>query len=636
MKALRQLNPYIWKYKWRLLLGFLFIIFTNIFAVYAPSLIGEGVNTLQRVNKEYFGPITDAEKSNPNFNKDQLVQNAEVDLPPSLAFLSDIFGMESATSEPINSYDQLIFTVGKIAFLLAVLYLVAYLIKGAFLFMTRQTIIVMSRLIEFDLKNTIYDHYQQLSVAFYKRNNTGDLMNRISEDVSKVRMYLGPAIMYTLNLAVMIVLVISVMFSISPELTLWALLPLPFMSVCIYLVSSIINKRSEAVQKQQSHLSTLVQESISGIRVLKAYHREDYSRKNFAHESDSYKVKSLNLVKIDALFMPIIVLLVGLSTILTIYVGGLKVNSGELKLGDVFDFVFYVNLLTWPFASVGWVTSLVQKAEASMRRINEFLDTEPEIVNLHPAPSKIEGSIAFENISFTYPDSGVVALKNVSFQLDKGKTLAVIGRTGSGKSTLASLICRYYDASSGEILIDGSPIQDVNLYNLREAIGFVPQEVFLFSDSIRNNIAFGLDEVDDEKVKQAAMDADVHANIVEFPKGYDTLLGERGINLSGGQKQRISIARAIVKEPQILIFDDCLSAVDTQTEETILKNLKRIMDGRTSLIVSHRVSSIKHADHILVLDDGKVVEEGTHDILLDAAGVYAELYQKQLLEEQTV
>jgi ATP-binding cassette, subfamily B, multidrug efflux pump len=635
MKALRDLNPYIWKYKWRLFLGVVFIVFTNLFAVYAPSLIGEGVDALNQVNKNYFEPISDAELENPGLNKDDLVENASIDLPPSLDFLSGTFNMQPDRTTGINTYEGLVDTIATIALLLAVLYLVTYFIKGIFLFMTRQTIIVMSRLIEYDLKNTVYDHYQKLNVAFYKRNNTGDLMNRISEDVSKVRMYLGPAIMYTLNLAVMLVLVIGVMFSIDPELTFWALFPLPFMSVCIYLVSSVINKRSEAVQKQQSNLSTMVQESISGIRVLKAYHREDYSRKNFTRESDAYKMKSLDLVKIDALFMPIIVLLVGLSTILTIYVGGLKVNSGELQLGDVFNFVFYVNLLTWPFASVGWVTSLVQKAEASMKRINEFLQTEPEIQNLQSEPTEIQGDIEFKNISFTYPDSGIVALDNISFKLKKGETLAVIGRTGSGKSTLASLISRNYDATKGEILVDGQPIKDVNLYDLREAIGFVPQEVFLFSDSIKNNIAFGLSEANDDLVKQAAMDADVHDNIVEFPKGYDTLLGERGINLSGGQKQRISIARAIVKKPQILIFDDCLSAVDTETEETILKNLKHIMKDRTSLIVSHRVSSIKHADHILVMDEGRIVEEGDHKSLMDSRGVYSELYQKQLLEEQT-
>ncbi|MDG1271756.1 MAG: ABC transporter ATP-binding protein, partial [Flavobacteriaceae bacterium] len=492
---------------------------------------------------------------------------------------------------------------------------------------------VMSRLIEFDLKNAIFDQYQRLSLGFYKRNNTGDLMNRISEDVSKVRMYLGPAVMYTLNLGVLIVLVVYEMVSIDLELTLYSLLPLPFMSMGIYYVSSIINKRSDAVQFQQSKLSTIVQETMSGIRVLKAYHREEYSTQNFQSESDGYKVKVLDLVKIEALFMPIIVLLVGLSTILTIYIGGMKVINGQLALGAIFQFVFYVNMLTWPFASVGWVTSLVQKAEASQARINEFLDEVPEIMNEADARSEIRGEITFDRVGFTYPESGTAALKDVSFTIRPGETLAIIGRTGSGKSTLANLISRQFEATSGQILVDGKLIREVNLSDLRSSIGAVPQEVFLFSESIKNNIAFGLDDVDQPRIEKAAKMADVHQNIVDFPLGYDTLLGERGINLSGGQKQRISIARAIIKEPKILIFDDCLSAVDTATEEVILSNLKVIMKDKTSVIISHRVSSIKHADKIIVLDQGQVIEAGTHEQLIDTKGAYFELYQKQLLEE---
>ncbi len=575
-----------------------------------------------------------AENEGQAFDLDSFLQDKTISIPESVAWFSELLGIDVGITQNIANGDDLSQALILLAFLLAMIYICIYFIKGVFLFFTRQTIIVMSRLIEFDLKNAIYDQYQRLNLGFYKRNNTGDLMNRISEDVSKVRMYLGPAVMYTLNLSVLIILVVYEMVSIDLELTLYSLLPLPFMSLGVYYVSSIINKRSDAVQFQQSKLSTIVQETMSGIRVLKAYHREEYSRNNFQSESDAYKVRALDLVKIEALFMPIIVLLVGLSTILTIYIGGLKVIGGALDLGAIFQFVFYVNMLTWPFASVGWVTSLVQKAEASQARINEFLDEEPDIRNEHEGPSEIKGEIVFDRVGFTYPDSEIAALKDVSFKIQPGETLAVIGRTGSGKTTLANLISRQFEASSGEIRVDGRPLKSVNLYDLRAAIGAVPQEVFLFSESIKNNIAFGLDEIDQERIETAAKMADVHANIIDFPQGYDTLLGERGINLSGGQKQRISIARAIIKNPNILIFDDCLSAVDTATEEVILNNLKVIMKGKTSVIISHRISSIKHADKIIVLDQGQVVESGKHEDLLDSKGAYFELYQKQLLEEE--
>lgn len=610
---------------------------TNLFAVYTPKLIGDGVNMLKQARDVIYEPMGEAKaaalEAGETFDRDAFLIGKTVEIPESIQWLSDSMGLDVSVARNINNYDTLSEALIFMAFLLAMIYIVIYLIKGVFLFFTRQTIIVMSRLVEFDLKNAIFDQYQRLSLGFYKRNNTGDLMNRISEDVSKVRMYLGPAVMYTLNLGVLIVLVVYEMVSIDLELTLYSLLPLPFMSMGIYYVSSIINKRSDAVQFQQSTLSTIVQETMSGIRVLKAYHREEYSAQNFQTESDLYKVKVLDLVKVEALFMPIIVLLVGLSTILTIYIGGMKVINGQLDLGAIFQFVFYVNMLTWPFASVGWVTSLVQKAEASQARINEFLDEVPEIMNEAAGRSEIKGEIIFDRVGFTYPESGIAALKAVSFTIHPGETLAIIGRTGSGKSTLANLISRQFEATSGQIFVDGKLIREVNLSDLRSSIGAVPQEVFLFSESIRNNIAFGLDDVDQSKIEKAAKMADVHQNIVDFPLGYDTLLGERGINLSGGQKQRISIARAIIKEPKILIFDDCLSAVDTATEEVILSNLKDIMKDKTSVIISHRVSSIKHADKIIVLDQGQVIEAGTHEQLIDSKGAYFALYQKQLLEE---
>jgi len=633
MKALQTLNKYLWKYKGRLLLGTLFIVLTNIFAVFSPQLVEDAVGVLREANVNYFEPVGEADANGTPIDKDALVAGKELSASKVLGYISEFTGI-GKSSYSLSNWDDLLKSLGAIAVLLSIVYIITYIIKGIFLFMTRQTIIVMSRLIEFDMKNDIYSHYQKLSMAFYKRNNTGDLMNRISEDVSKVRMYLGPAVMYTLNLIVLMVLVVGVMWSKNKELTLYALLPLPFMSIGVYYVSTLINKRSEAAQRQQSKLSTMVQENISGIRVLKAYSREKSSHETFTAESDEYKMRALDLVKIDALFMPIIVLLVGLSTILTIYIGGQKVISGELEIGVIFSFVFYVNLLTWPFASVGWVTSLVQKAEASQTRINEFLGTKPEVENKAERKEAIKGDLTFNNVSFTYPDSGIQALKNVSFSLKEGKTLAIIGRTGSGKSTIANLIMRQYDPIDGQIELDGFALPDHNLFQVRENIGYVPQEVFLFSESIALNIGFGVDNATQEMIEQSAKDAQVHGNIMGFPKKYDTLLGERGINLSGGQKQRISIARALIKSPKILMCDDCLSAVDTETEEAILSNLKRLMKDKTSIIISHRVSSIKHADQILVLEDGIIIESGTHQDLVDAAGSYSELYQKQLLEEE--
>jgi ATP-binding cassette subfamily B protein len=508
------------------------------------------------------------------------------------------------------------------------------LLKGVFLFLMRQTIIVMSRLIEFDLKNEIYVHYQSLPLSFYRKNNTGDLMARISEDVSRVRMYLGPAIMYGLNLVVLFILVISYMLSVNVKLTLFVLLPLPFLSLSIYFVNTLINKRSEEIQRSLSGLSTFVQEAFSGIRVLKSFVQEERSTEKFSKESNYYKDKSLQLTFVNSLFFPLIMALVGMSTILTVYIGGREVIAGTLSAGNIAEFIIYVYLLTWPVASLGWTTSMVQRAAASQERINEFLNTKTDIVSTNNISRPIEGNIRFENVRFIYPDSGIIGLHNISFNVQSGESIAILGTTGSGKSTVANLLCRMYDVSTGQILIDGLDIKEYNISSLRGQIGYVPQDVFLFSDSIRNNIIFGLTDVPEDKIVQAARDADLYDNIMQFPENFNTKLGERGITLSGGQKQRVSIARAIVRDPRILILDDSLSAVDTKTENAILNSLKRIMQNRTSIIISHRVSSAKLADRIIVLDDGKIVEHGTHETLLENNGIYKELYEKQLQTEE--
>lgn len=515
------------------------------------------------------------------------------------------------------------------------LYMLFSLCSGFFLFLMRQTIIVMSRLIEYDLKNEIFDQYQKLDFLFYKKNKTGDLMNRISEDVGQVRMYLGPGIMYTLNLIVLFILVILEMVKISPTLTLYVLLPLPFMSFMIYKVSSKMNQLSREVQKEQSLMSTLVQETFSGIRVVKAYSKEKEVHHKFTSSSNSYKKKSMALIIVNALFMPTIVFLIGLSTILTIYIGGLKSYDHNISLGGILAFIFFVNKLTWPFASIGWVTSIIQRASASQTRINEFLSLQPQITNPSKASFKLHGEIEFDNVSLTYENSGIEALKNISFKIHEGETLAVIGKTGSGKSSIIHLLMRQLDPTNGQILIDGQPLTRLNLDEFREQSGIVTQDVFLFSDTISNNIKFGMkyNSTSQDELEKAAKQVHVHHNIIEFPDGYETILGERGVNLSGGQKQRVSIARALIRNPKLLILDDCLSAVDTETEEIILENLKDKIIRRTSLIVSHRISTIRNADRIIVIDEGKLIEEGTHEELLSKNGTYYEMHMRQLNEE---
>lgn len=517
------------------------------------------------------------------------------------------------------------------------------IVSGFFLFLMRQTIIVMSRLIEYDLKNEIYSHYQQLDISFYKRHNTGDLMNRISEDVSKVRMYVGPAIMYILNTFFTFLLTIYYMIDMDGVLTVYVLLPMPFLVISIYYVSQTINKKSTKIQEQLSDITTHAQEAFSGIRVLKAYGREQHSEDHFEKQSLEYQKRNMGLVKTEALFQPFMILLIGLSTIFTIYIGGRHVIEGRgtagnpITYGAIAQFVIYISRLTWPIASLGWVTSLIQRGAASQTRINEFLHTVSSIQNTTEKEEHINGEIIFDQVSFTYPDSGIQALSDVSFQVKSGTSLAIIGKTGSGKSTIANLICRLYDADRGKIKIDGKTIKDHHLYGLRKQLGYVPQEVFLFSDSIAHNIAFSMDhskEGEKAAVITAAKDAAIYDNIMLFPEKFDTIVGERGITLSGGQKQRISIARALIKEPKILILDDCLSAVDTETEEEILNTVKHKMRNRTTIIISHRVSSVKNADHILVMENGKIIEEGNHQTLLQNQKFYFQLFNMQLLEQE--
>lgn len=585
MKSLFYLNKYLIKYKWRLLLGSIFIVASNLFGVYMPELVREATDQI----------------------------------------------MDYAKTSDQNKGDN---SITNLALYLAGVYVLLSFMKGVFLFFTRQTIIIMSRLIEYDLKNEIYNKYQSLDLSFYKKNKTGDIMNRISEDVSRVRMYLGPAIMYTINLVVLFVMVITVMLRINVELTLYVLVPLPIMSFLVYKVSSVINRKSEEVQKSQSRLSSFVQEKFSGIRVLKAYNRSKHFVDEFEEETYNYQIANLSLAKTNAFFMPVIILLIGLSTIITIYIGGLKTIDGTITSGIIVQFILYVNMLTWPFASVGWVTSLVQRAAASQTRLNEFLEHDSTIVSAENPITEIKGDIEFKNVSFTYPASGILALDHVSFIIPEGKTIGITGKTGCGKSTIANLLCRLYDVTEGEILINGINIKSYSLAALRTAFGYVPQEVFLFSDSVANNISFGLKQniVEENLIIQAAKDADVYDNIVAFENGFETLIGEKGVTLSGGQKQRLSIARAIIKSPDYMIFDDCLSAVDTQTEEEILSNLSKIMDGKTAVLIGHRISTLIDADIIMLFDNGKLVEQGSHEELIKNGAFYSELYLKQLVE----
>lgn len=582
MQALKYLNKYFIKYKWLLGAGAFFVIVSVIFKLFPALLIRNSFDTIAEVIENY---------------KTGAVQN---ELVRWELIKYGLFIIASAV------------------------------LQGIFMYFMRQTIVVMSRHIEYDLKNVVFEQYQRLTQRFFKQNNTGDLMNRISEDVGKVRMYVGPAIMYALNTGFTIILVISIMISVSPKLTLLTLAPLPLLAFLVYKVANLINVKSLAVQQQLSTLSTFAQESFSGMRVIKSYHRLHWFNAKFKAEAIEYRSVNEELFRVNATFQPIMILMVGISTLITIFVGGQLYFAGEVSAGNITEFIYYVNLLTWPIASIGWVTSLVQSAAASMERLNEFLSEEPDFKSGDYRPSSFQGTVTFKNVSFTYPNSGIQALDNVSFALQAGHSLGILGKTGSGKSTVTALMVRQYDPTEGQILIDGVDVKDWHLPTLKKYLGWVPQEAFLFSDTIARNIAFGLDEFNQDQVEQAAKAAGVHDNIIDFPKQYETTVGERGVTLSGGQKQRVSIARALAKSPKLMVFDDCLSAVDTETEELILGNIKEATASISSMIVAHRVSSVKHCEQIICLENGQIIEKGTHEELEIAGGHYSELISLQL------
>jgi len=583
MKELKYINKFFVKYKWQLLFGLLITVIATLFKLLVPMKIGDSVNII-RAGIE--GEVTDMD-----YIKSEMLFN--------------------------------------------ILLIVGATLLSAFLtFLMRQTIIVVSRYIEYDLKNEVYQHYQELSLSFYKKNRTGDLMNRISEDVSSVRNYAGPALMYGTSTVTLFIVVITYMFIKAPILTLYTIVPLPILSFAIYKLSIAIHHKSTIVQQYLSKLTTATQESFSGIRIIKAYGIESRHYDSFKDLAEKSKDKNIDLAKVQAFFFPLMLLLIGLSNILVVYIGGRQYIQGSIDLGTVVEFLIYVNMLSWPVASVGWITSMVQRAEASQKRINEFLNVTPEIKNPNSQAMEIKGDIHFDNVSYVYPDTGIKALQNIQLHIKSGETIAIMGNTGSGKSTLLDLIGRLYDTTNGTLFIDNVDIKQINLNSLRNAIGYVPQDSFLFSDTINHNIRFGKIDATQEEIEEAAKQASVHDNIIGLNKGYDTILGERGITLSGGQKQRVSIARAFIKDPTILLLDDSLSAVDTETEETILNNLKKVSSNKTTLIVSHRVSTAKNADRIIVLENGKIIQEGSHKQLIETEGYYKDLYAKQLLEKE--
>ncbi len=592
MKHLSAVNKYLWKYRWRFGLGILFVALSNLFGVLSPQVVRYAV--------------------------DMVLTNIS---------LADRF-------IDFNAHSDLIKKIGASILVFALAMLVLALLRGIFLFYTRQTLIVMSRLIEYDQKNEIYDHYQQMNLSFYKQNNTGDLMSRITEDVSRVRNYTGPGIMYIINTVIMFAMVAYTMFSVNVELAFYTLLPLPALGLSIYFINNIIQNKSELIQQQLSTLNTVAQESFSGIRIIKSFVQEKFTLRFFENECESYKEKQLNLARVESIFFPTILLLVGLSTVFVIFIGGNKVISGEISPGNIAEFVMFINMLTWPIASVGWITAQVQRGAASQKRINEFLAIKPAITSVTTDAIPLKGDIEFRNVSFTYDNTGIQALNNVSFKLKKGQRLAIVGATGSGKTSIGQLITRMYDVTSGEVLIDEKNIMDFNLSSLRKQIGYVPQDVFLFSDTIANNISFGSEGKSFSEVEAAARYASIESEIKTLSSGFETMVGERGVTLSGGQKQRISIARALIKNPNIVLFDDCLSAVDAKTENNILKYLNEVLKEKTAIIITHRIFTLLSLDKIIVLDDGKIIEEGTHEELMNLKGEYYNTYQLQKIEEK--
>ncbi len=597
MRALTHLNKYFYKYRYRLFLGMLWVTLSNLFAIFPAQSVRIVIDLIKENIATY--KLFDGSKLN----------------------------------------SALYHFLGITILYFSVIIIGLALLRGFFMYMMRQSLIVMSRLVEYDLKNEIFNHYQTLGMNFFRQINTGDLMARISEDVGRVRMYIGPAVMYSVNLAVTFIIVLWAMFSVSAKLSFWVLIPLPFLSYSIFYVNTIINKRSDVIQSKLSDLTTFVQEAFSGIRVLKAFAREKASQKDFYTETEEYKKKQLHLAKVEALFFPLMFFLTGFSSIITILVGGLMVINGEITIGNIAEFIIYINMLTWPVASLGWVSSLIQRADASQKRINEFLFTKPEIISTSIETFNFNHKIEFRSVSYTYPEKILASIKNISFTINKGTHFGILGSTGSGKTTLLNLILRLIDATEGEILIDDNNLKNINLKAYKKQIGYVPQDVFLFSDTISNNIILGVESLPLNAktiVEQAAQNASLSENIESFANKYETVLGERGVTLSGGQKQRVAIARAFVKNPDILIFDDCLSALDTKTEATILNNIKSIGANKTVITVSHRASSLKNCDYIIVLNEGAVIEEGTPETLLLKKGVYFDVIEKQISSEITI
>ena len=576
MKHLKYLNKFLWKYKATLLLGLLFIVLTNIFAIYPAEFVRNALDSL----------------------------------------------IEKLNNQENENISLVLLKYGGLIVLFAIL-------KGIFLYMTRQTIIVMSRKIEFDLKNEVFDHYQKLSIGFYKINKTGDLMNRITEDITKVRMYLGPAIMYSINLSVLFSLVIYKMFAVSKILSIFVLFPLPLLAISVYFVSNRINKKSERVQAQLSTVTSISQESFSGIRIIKSFTNEENTLKVFFNSCKEYTSRQIELIKIEAMFIPLIITLIGISTVLTIYIGGLEVFKGNITTGNIAEFIIYVNMLAWPVASVGWVTSLIQRASASQERINEFLKNVPEIKNTNEVKTNLNSDIIFNRVSLVYSDTNIRALDNVNFKILNNKQIGIFGKTGSGKTSIVNLICRLYDVSSGNIKINDLNLKNIDLNHLRSSIGYVPQDGYLFSGTIRENIGFSSNNINNNEIEIAAKKAEMIDEINSFPDKFETVIGERGVQLSGGQRQRLAIARVFYKKPEIYIFDDCLSAVDANKEQKILENLKKETNSKTTIIISHRISTLEKSDNIIVMDEGKIIEEGTHSELLSNDSFYSQIHVNQ-------